>query len=94
MASISEAEFAHICRGIREDRIVIVKNNPIGTPKETLLWMLLGCLISYLGLSDMETPCFTGRPDATAYREAIAFILKERREGDFDTSVYLDQLTS
>ena len=94
MASISEAEFARICGGIRQDRDVIIKHNPIGTPEETLLWMLLGCLVSYLGLTDLETPCFTGRPDAATYREAVEFVLKDRRAADFDPGKYLDDLTS
>ena len=94
MASVSEAEFERICRGLREDRDVIIKHNPIGAPDETLLWMLLGCLVSYLGLEDADTPCFPGRPDAAAYREAINFVLKDRRDGDFDPDPYLDQLTS
>ena len=66
----------------------------LSTPDETLLWMLLGCLISYLALSDLETPCFAGRPDAATYREAIEFVLKDRRESDFDPGKYIDQMTS
>jgi hypothetical protein len=94
MATISETEFARICDGIWADRDVIVKHNPIGTRDETLLWMLLGCLISYLALSELETPCFAGRPDAATYREAIEFVLKNRRESDFDAGKYIDQFTS
>jgi hypothetical protein len=94
MATISEAEFGRICKGIRQDRDVIIKHNPVGTAEETLLWMLLGCLVSYLGLSDLETPCFTGRPDAATYRAAVEFVLKDRRTTDFDLGKYLDHLTS
>ncbi len=83
MTKISEAEFARICQGIIEDRESIIKHNPIGTREEILLWMLLSCLISYLNLSDLETPCFTGKPDANTYREAILFILKDRCEPNF-----------
>ena len=52
MACISETRFAEICDGIRADRDVIIKHNPIGTEDEILLWMLLSCLISYLSLAD------------------------------------------
>jgi len=93
MTKISEAEFARICEGIAQDRESIIKHNPIGPPDEILLWMLLSCLISYLNLSDKETPCFTGRPTAKTYRDAILFVVKERRSGKFDAAKYMDALT-
>lgn len=93
MTTISEAEFSHIVDGIYEDRESIIKHNPIGTDEDILLWMLLSCLISYLNLSDIETPCFNGKPDAKTYRDAILFVLKERRSADFDVAGYLDHLT-
>ncbi len=92
MTKISEQEFAQICKGIYEDRESIRRHNPIGTRKETLLWMLLSCLISYLSLSDIETPCFNGMPTAETYRTAILFVLKDRKIEDFDTEIYLDKL--
>jgi hypothetical protein len=55
--------------------------------------MLLGCLSSYLSLSEIETPCFNGKPDAESYRNAILFVLKNRKEKDFDTDAYLNELT-
>lgn len=93
MTKISEAEFARICAGIHEDRAAICKHNPIGTREETLLWMLLSCLISYLSLSEIETPCFTGVPTAETYRNAILFILKPRKTADFNAEIYLARLT-
>ena len=92
MTKISETEFARICDGINEDRESIIKHNPIGPPDEILLWMLLSCLISYLNLSDLETPCFNGKPDAKTYRDAILFVLKDRRIEDFDAYKYLNIL--
>lgn len=94
MTTITELEFARICNGIGEDRESIIKHNPIGPPDEILLWMLLSCLISYLNLSDLETPCFTGRPDANTYRDAIVFVLKDRRIGDFAAERYFTELTN
>lgn len=91
---ISEAEFARIVNGIRDDRESIIKHNPIGTDEEILLWMLLSCLISYLNLSDVETPCFNGKPDTTTYREAIVFVLKDRRSDEFEPEKYLIELTN
>lgn len=90
MTKISEAEFKRICDGIYEDRKSIIKHNPIGPGEEILLWMLLSCLISYLNLSDLETPCFTGKPNADTYREAITFVLRDRRTKDFELTKYFD----
>ena len=92
MTKISEREFERICRGIYEDRETIRRHNPIGTPAETLLWMLQSCLISYLSLTEIETPCFTGMPTAETYRNAILFILKDRKLEDFGAETYLDEL--
>jgi hypothetical protein len=92
MTRISEAEFARIVTGIKEDRADIIKHNPIGTPQETLLWMLLSCLISFLNLTEIETPCFTGTPTAETYRDAILFVLRERKIENFDAEKYLNEL--
>lgn len=94
MSSISESAFSHICAGIREERDSIVKHNPVGTENEILLWMLLSCLISFLSLTDLETPCFTGTPDENTYRDAILFILNDRREGDFDAATHIERMLS
>jgi hypothetical protein len=92
MGKISEQEFVRICKGIYEDCESICRHNPIGTREETLLWMLLSCLISYLSLSEIETPCFNGMPTAETYRMAILFVLKDRIIDDFDAETYLDKL--
>jgi len=92
MTKISEKEFANICSGISKDREIIFKHNPIGTEEETLLWMLVSCLHSYLSLTDIETPCFSGTPTAKTYRDAILFILKNRKSEDFDEQKYLNEL--
>lgn len=93
MTRISEAEFARICGGIRADREGIFRHNPIGTSEETLLWMLLSALVIYLSLTEIETPCFTGIPDAKTYREAILFVLNDRMNRKFDAEKYLTELT-
>lgn len=93
MSKISEQEFARLCEGIYEDRQSIYRHNPIGTREETLLWMLMSCLISYLSLSEIETPCFTGLPDKETYRNAINFILKDRKHEDFEVEKHLSKFT-
>ena len=93
MAVITEAEFARISQGVFDDRDLIITHNPIGTREETLLWMLMSCLVSYLSLDDSQTPCFTGRPDAETFREAIRFILRNHSATNFEPEPYLDKLT-
>jgi len=93
VSEITEAEFVRICDEIRTDRDKIIANNPVGTPEETLLWMLLGVLVSYLSLDDAQTPCFTGKPDAETYRNAILFVLSGRMLPDFDAVSHLRLLT-
>jgi hypothetical protein len=92
MAEISEIEFKRICNGIYEDRETICKHNPIGSTEEILLWMLLSCLISYLSLTDKEMPCFTGTPDAKTYRDAILYVLRDRKTEEFNAEKYLEKL--
>jgi hypothetical protein len=94
MTEITEAEFRKIVGGILNDRESIFRHNPIGTEEETLLWMLMSSLVVYLSLNEMETPCFTGRPDASTYREAIGFILRGRRADEFDPEPLIDKLLS
>jgi len=94
MTKITEAEFARIVAGIVEDREPIVKHNPLGTEEEILLWMLLSILNSYLNLSEIETPCFTGTPNADTYRDAIKFILKDRKGDNFSVDKYLALLSA
>lgn len=93
IVKISEREFARICEDLTTDRKSIVKHNPMGTEDEIMLWMLLSCLVSYLSLSDMETPCFTGKPIAKTYRDAILFVLKGRKVDEFDAEEYLNRLS-
>jgi hypothetical protein len=82
--TITEKEFERICRQISSDKDVIIRNNPVGSDEEILLWMLLGTLLSYLSLAEIETPCFNGKADSGTYLEAIRFVLRERKNPDFD----------
>lgn len=89
---MSEMEFGRICSGIKDDAESILKHNPIGQRDETLLWMLMSCLISYLSLSEIETPCFAGVPNAETYRNAISFILNGRKTNDFDADAIIEEM--
>lgn len=90
---MTEMQFDRIINGIIEDRETIIKHNPIGTPEETLLWMLLGALVSYLSVPDNEMPCFTGIPDSVTYRNAIKHILAGRLNNQIDIDERLNRLT-
>lgn len=92
MTKINEAEFKRICDGIYKDRESVCRHNPIGTPEEIVLWMLMGCLISYLSLEESESPCFPGTPDAAVYRDAIIYILTNKKSDNFDELPYLAKL--
>jgi hypothetical protein len=92
MDKITEQEFVRLCSGISEDSEKICKHNPIGTREEILLWMLLSVLISYLSLSEIEVPCFVGKPTEKTYRDAILRVLQTRKENAFDADKYLNQL--
>ncbi|MEP7213380.1 MAG: hypothetical protein ABI791_09910 [Acidobacteriota bacterium] len=94
MQMITEAELDRISAGILDDRETIIEHNPIGTRDEVLLWMLLSCLVSYLSVPELDTPCFTGRPDANTYRDAISFILNKRKTEPFDERPYIERLLS
>jgi hypothetical protein len=94
MVKITESDFERLCCGIAEDRDKIIKHNPIGPDGEVLLWMLLSVLNSYLSLSEIEMPCFTGRPDEKTFRDAIIYVLRGRMDGEFDPEPHLDRLVS
>lgn len=92
MDRITEAELRRMIDGIFEDKKQIIRHNPMGTDEEILLWMLLNSLVMYLSLSDLETPCFTGRPDAKTYRDAIEYVLRDRTVGEFETAELVGKL--
>ena len=94
MTRISESELRKIVDEIVTDRQSIIRHNPLGTDEEILLWMLLSSLVVYLNLNELETPCFTGRPDAATYRTAIEFVLKDRLTDKFDVGGLLDKLSA
>lgn len=93
MAKITEKEFVKIVDGICEDRESIIKHNPIGSDEEILLWMLMSCLINFLGLTDQQIPCFPGTPTAETYRQAIGYIISESCDEKFDVAGQLCKLS-
>ena len=94
MTKISAAELEKIVEGIAVDRESIIRHNPMGSDDEILSWMLLSSLVVYLNLTELETPCFTGKPTAATYRTAIEFVLKNRLTDEFDVGSLLDKLSA
>ena len=54
--------------------------------------MLMSVLISFLSIEESQMPDFHGKPDADTYRDAILFILKNRKKDDFEEQQYLRDL--
>ena len=94
MAYISRSEFERLCKGIRTDRETIIKHNPIGSEEETLLWMLMSVLVSYLSLEEKEIPCFPGDINSDTYKNAILFILESKSDESFDPEPFLEEMLS
>lgn len=92
MIKIREENFRQIIDGICEDKDLIIKHNPIGTDEEILLWMLLSTLVSYLSLGDSQMPVIKGKANAVGYRDAIRFVLEDRRVNNFHFEHYLDEI--
>lgn len=87
--TISESELRRICDEIYRDRFSIYDFNPNAGHAEAVQWMLLGCLISRLSITDEELQ----KLDAASYTEAIVKFLKERGTGGFDAGNIVDELT-
>jgi hypothetical protein len=84
MSRLKRSEFLRIAEGIRRDREAIIKHNPMGSDEEVLLWMLMSCLINYLGLEGDEVPCFPGPTNSETYKKAIMFIVANTCEEEIE----------
>lgn len=71
---------------------MIIRHNPVGTDEEILLWMLLSCMVSYLNIEDVDTPCFTSKPDAEQYRNAIIYVVGPRKTENFEIGPHIDAM--
>lgn len=84
MSRLKRSEFLRIAEGVRRDRETIIKHNSIGSDEEILLWMLMSCLINYLGLEGNEVPCFPGPTNSETYKKAIMFIVANTCEEEIE----------
>ncbi|HEX8494322.1 MAG TPA: hypothetical protein VF658_15845 [Pyrinomonadaceae bacterium] len=93
LPAISEAEFVKLCNDIYADRYQIYKFNPNASRREALLWMLLGCLISLLSLSDSDQQSVYEPSSLDPYARAICEILQNRMRPPFDPRAHLAELS-
>jgi hypothetical protein len=86
MNTISEQEFKKLCDDVFRDRREIYAFNPNMSRREALLWMLAGCLVVLLGVSDAE------EFRADSYADAVIKLLEQRAAPVFDPKIYLAEL--
>lgn len=90
--TISEAEFRKLCDGIYRDRFEIYRFNPGADKREALLWMLTGCLISLLSVTDAELENLAGSRGQDTYADAIFALLQGRSSPPFDPRPCVEEL--
>ena len=93
LPAISEAEFVKLCEDVYADRQQIYQFNPNASKREALLWMLLGCLISLLSISDSEQQSIDEPSSQDPYSDAICRILQNRMQPSFDPQTHLAELS-
>jgi hypothetical protein len=90
---ISETEFVRLCDGLYADRQQIYEFNPNAGKREALLWMLVGCLMSLLSISDLEQQSTGVEPNSDSYANTILEILRGRTRPPFDPQTHLAKLS-
>ncbi|MBD0369442.1 MAG: hypothetical protein ICV60_01205 [Pyrinomonadaceae bacterium] len=90
--TISEDEFKRICDDIYSDRFEIYEFNPAASRSEALLWMLMGCLISRLSITDEELQRLSESSAEDTYADVVCKILKERG-ALFDPRPYVNEVS-
>ena len=90
--TISEEEFKRLCDRIYGDRFEIYGFNPAASPRDALLWMLLGCLISLLSISYEELEALVDSSGSRDYGDVVCRLLRERAEPFFDPRPYVEEL--
>ena len=92
METISREEFEKLCDEIYRDRLEIYEFNPGATHREALLWMLLGCLISLLSISDDELEALVDSSGSGDYEDVVCQLLRERADPFFDPRPHVGEL--
>ena len=90
--TISEGQFQRLCDEIYRDRLEIYGFRPGTGHREALLWMLLGCLISLLSVTDEELQLLVDASSQDPYRDAVRKLLQNRIEPPFETEPLIEEL--
>lgn len=90
--TISEDEFKRVCDEIYRDRFEIYGFRPEARPREAVLWMLLGCLISLLSVSHDELSSLAEASSKDMYADAIFKLLQTRAAPPFDARPLVEEL--
>jgi hypothetical protein len=91
--TISEEEFGRLCDEVYRDRLEIYDFNPNVTKREAVLWMLLGCLISLLSVTDAELQSLLDSSGQDPYGESICTLLSARAAPPFDPQPFVEELS-
>jgi hypothetical protein len=91
LETISKEEFKRLCDEVYVDRFEIYKFNPGMSRRDAVLWMLTGCLISLLSITDKELQAIS--PGTDDYKDVVRRLLKERAEPPFDADAYVEELS-
>lgn len=91
--TISKADFEKLCDEIYRDRFEIYEFNPNASKREAVLWMLLGCLISLLSVTDAELQSLVDSSSTDPYGEAVCKLLVERGSPPFDPQPFVEELS-
>jgi hypothetical protein len=90
--TISEGEFQRLCDELYKDRLEIYSFRPDTNRSEAILWMLLGCLISLLSVTDAELQALAGESTLNPYTDAICKLLQARAASPFDARPCIEEL--
>ena len=92
MDSITEAELQNLITDLIEDRDQIAMLNPDLSQRDSLLWMLLGMLVSLLNVPLSEQATVYDPAASDPYYSAVLQVLKDRANPQFDAAVLLSRL--
>lgn len=93
LETISKEEFQRLCDEIYVDRLRIHEFNPNLSRREAVLWMLMGCLISLLSVTDEELERLAAEPGQDTYGHLVGRLVRTHAAPPFDPSPCLERLS-
>lgn len=92
METISKEEFQRLCDEIYRDRFEVYEFNPDLSRREAALWMLMGCLISLLSVTDEELQRLASSSGRETYGDLVCELVRKHAAPPFDPSTHLEKL--